>query len=293
MTSEPPRRSPVPVGVGRIVAGEAHGSACKSARGDDIKDFAGRRPGGQLRLALALAVLLALLMASAARAATVTIGSPLTGTFTSQMGGLAGTWTNTGLPMGANLISPSDGTIVRWRIVGATGGPFYLRVLTPVVGTTYTGAGTGPAQTPSTNGTETFPANLPIRAGQIVGFDNANNSDMFGLKISAGATYTDWNPALADGATLPYTNPYGANGEIGFNADVRYCVVPALTGTKIGAARQALTAADCAVGKISRPTNKARRKKAKFVRAVSAVAGSSISDTAPIDLVLGKKGHKK
>ena len=209
------------------------------------------------------------------------------------MAGLAGTWANTGLPPGANLTSPSDGTIVRWRIVEATGGPFRLRVLTPVGGITYTGAGTGPPVTPTTNATETFPANLPIKAGQIVGYDNTNNSDTIGFTTATGATYTDWNPALADGDTLPYTNPYGANGELGFNADVRYCIVPALTGTKIGAARQALAAADCTVGKIRRPTNKARRKKAKFVRAQSAVAGSSISDTAPIDLVLGKVRHKK
>lgn len=209
------------------------------------------------------------------------------------MAGLAGTWANTGLPPGANLTSPSDGTIVRWRIVEATGGPFRLRVLTPVGGITYTGAGTGPPVTPTTNATETFPANLPIKAGQIVGYDNTNNSDAIGFTTATGATYTDWNPALADGDTLPYTNPYGANGELGFNADVRYCIVPALTGTKIGAARQALAAADCTVGKIRRPTKEARRKKAKFVRAQSAVAGSSISDTAPIDLVLGRVRHKK
>ena len=209
------------------------------------------------------------------------------------MAGLSGTWTNTRLAPGANLTSPADGTIVRWRIVEATGGPFYLRVLTPVGGSTYTGAGTGPPQTPTTNATETFPANLPIKTGQIVGYDNTNNSDTIGFATATGATYTDWNPALADGATLPYTNPYGADAEIGVNADVRYCIVPALTGMKIGAARQALAAADCTVGKIRRPTNKARRKKAKFVRAESAVAGSSISDTAPIDLVLGKKRHRK
>ena len=33
------------------------------------------------------------------------------------------TWTNTVLPPGGGLKSPSDGTIVRWRIVGASGGP--------------------------------------------------------------------------------------------------------------------------------------------------------------------------
>ncbi len=203
------------------------------------------------------------------------------------------TWTNTVLPQGETLASPSDGTIVRWRIVGASGGPFQLRVLTPVGGTTYMGSGTGPAQFPTTNATQTFPASLPIRAGQIAGFDSSGTMDTFASEIVPGATYTEWNPPLADGSALPYTNPYGADAVIAFNADVRYCVVPALTGKKLGAARRALAAADCALGKIVRPKKKARRKKAKFVRTVSVVAGSSISDTAPIDLTLGKKRHKK
>ena len=182
---------------------------------------------------------------------------------------------------------------MRWRIVGAGGGPFELRVLTPVGGTTYTGAGTGPPQIPTTDATETFPANLPIKAGQIVGFDNTGAMDTFASMAAPGATYTDWFPPLADGSSLPYTNPYGAGYEIAFNADVRYCVVPPLTGKKLGAAKQALAAADCALGRIVRPRKKAKRKKAKFVRAESVAAGSSISDAAPVDLTLGKKVHKK
>ena len=236
------------------------------------------------------------LIASGAQAATVTIGSPLAGPFSPGTSSMPSTWTNTVLRPGAALTSPSDGTIVRWRIVGATGGPFYLRVLTPVGGTTYTGGGTGPPQIPGTNATgttETFPASLPIRAGQIVGFDDTGTTDTFSLMTVPGATYTDWNPPLADGSSLPYMNPYGAGAELAFNADVRYCVVPALTGRKLGAARQALAAADCALGKIVRPKKRARRRKAKFVRAESVAAGSSISDTAPVDLTLGKKRHKK
>jgi hypothetical protein len=147
--------------------------------------------------------------------------------------------------------------------------------------------------TNATGTTETFPASLPIRAGQIVGFDDTGTTDTFSLMTVPGATYTDWNPPLADGSSLPYTNPYGAGAELAFNADVRYCVVPALTGRKLGAAREALAAADCALRKIVRPKKRARRRKAKFVRAESVAAGTSISDTAPVDLMLGKKRHKK
>ena len=130
---------------------------------------------------------------------------------------MSSTWTNTALAPGETLASPSDGTVVRWRIVGATGGPFSLRVLTPAGGTTYTGAGTGPPQTPTTSETQTFPASLPIRAGQIVGFDVTDAMDGFALATVSGSTYTDWDPPLAESSTLPYTNPYGAGAEIGFN----------------------------------------------------------------------------
>jgi hypothetical protein len=253
-----------------------------------------RTAGAWLALTLAAAAALALLTVPGARAATVTIGSPLTGTFSStDLGVDQVTWTNVALPPGETLASPVDGTIRRWRMIGPAGGPFRLRVLTPAGGTSYTGAGTGPPQTPTTNGTQIFPADLPINAGQIVGFDNLGTTDKVGVQLVTGATYTDWNPALADGESREYTNPYGGGAELGFNADVRYCVVPALAGKKLGAAKQALTAADCALGKITRPKKKAKRKKAKFVRGQSAAPGSSISDTAPIDLRLGKKPGKK
>jgi len=76
---------------------------------------------------------------------------------------------------------------------------------------------------------------------------------------------------------------------------VRFCSVPNLKGLKIGAAQNALVAADCTVGTLKRPKKKAARKKAKFVKSQTAVPGTSISDTAPIDLTLGKgpKKHKK
>jgi hypothetical protein len=46
---------------------------------------------------------------------------------------------------------------------------------------------------------------------------------------------------------------------------------------------------------VKRPKSKSARKKAKFVKSQSVAPGTSISDTAPVDLKLGKKPkrHKK
>jgi len=49
---------------------------------------------------------------------------------------------NTALPeKGANLSSPVNGLIVRWRLQGAVGGPFTLRVLRPNGSGAYTAVG--------------------------------------------------------------------------------------------------------------------------------------------------------
>jgi hypothetical protein len=164
----------------------------------------------------------ALIFAASAQAAIVTVGSPLTASFTS--GGFVGdpaTLVNFALPEpGATVTSPVTGTIINWRITQATGGPFRLRVLAPGGGTTYTGAGTSPPQTPSSTATQTFTANLPISAGQLIGLDQTNGSDQIGVAGVTGAAWGFWDPPLADGATLPGSTG-SSDTEIAFNADVQ------------------------------------------------------------------------
>src|SRR4051794_23452054 len=105
--------------------------------------FVRRAPLG-LGLGLLAAVgIWAVLGAANAQATVVTVGSPLSAPF--PFSGAFGqvTVTNLILPEpGANVTSPVTGTITSWRLSGASGGPFRLRVLTPGGGTTFTGAGT-------------------------------------------------------------------------------------------------------------------------------------------------------
>jgi hypothetical protein len=165
------------------------------------------------------ALLCTQLGAANAQAATITVGSPLTATFTSEPYSAALTLVNSGLPeSGANAVSPVTGTIVRWRITQATGGPFRLLVLTPDGGTTYTGTGTSAPETPPSAGTHTFTTDLPISAGQTIGLNNTSASDQVGIAGPAGAN-TFWNPPLADGGTRAATGT--EVGEVGFNADVQ------------------------------------------------------------------------
>src|ERR1700750_3416431 len=94
-------------------------------------------------LVMALASAWALISAVAAGATTVTVGSVLPPTFTSTPFEGVRTQFNTTLPeTGANLASPVNGAIVRWKVQGAGAGPFTLRVLHPNGSGAYTASGT-------------------------------------------------------------------------------------------------------------------------------------------------------
>jgi hypothetical protein len=160
------------------------------------------------------------LASTAAQASTVTIGSPLTGAYFSSSLGVV-TVTNTALPEpGAHVTSPVTGTIVRWRIMLAFGGPFKLRVLTPGSATAYTGGAASAPQSPVGPGIETFTTSLPIQAGQTIGLDDTNTSDTVGnSEFFTGTGSAVWKPPLGIGETRESFATFG--NEISFNADVQ------------------------------------------------------------------------
>jgi len=186
--------------------------------------------GRRWRLALAVVAASMLLSAPGAGAQTVTVGSPLVGSFSGGGNFLSGntdpvsTVANTTLPEpGANVFSPITGTIVRWRLKGTgfVGGPFKLRVLRPVGGGAYAGITTSVPQRPMGAGTSVFPADLPIQAGDLIGLDDSDfyNPDLFAETAVPGAHGSGWSPHLADGKTA-VPNAGITSGEFGFNADV-------------------------------------------------------------------------
>lgn len=185
------------------------------------RDVTGTRARRRVCLLLTSSAALTLLLSSGAQASTVTVGSPLTASFTNPVGGAAATFMNSALAEpGANVTSPISGVIVRWRMAGAySGGPFNLRVLRPAGGGMYAGAGTSGGMTPTGTGTQTFTTNLPIQVGDLIGIDQPNSSAI-GYATVTGSSWDSWNPPLADGST---SGPNGntANVELGFNADVQ------------------------------------------------------------------------
>lgn len=226
-----------------------------------------------------------------AQAATVTVGSPLTATFDDDFGGPV-TDVNVALPeAGATVVSPVNGTIVTWRAIVGDPGGLAIRVIEPAAAGAFSGGGTSTA-TATAGGTQTFSANLPVKAGDLIGIDIGSGTVLNAPSVP-GATIKQWQPPLADGASLVPDDTFN-NSELGYNADVRYCLVPKLKGKKLGAAKQALSQAACAIGALVRPKRKGKGKgKAKFVKSQGVPPGTALADGAPVDLKLRPKPKKK
>lgn len=176
---------------------------------------------GRLGFIAAVASVGALLTATAAQASTVTVGSVLPPGSTPTEFKTVETLFNTALPeKGANLTSPVSGAIVRWRMQDPAGGPFALRVLRPNGSGGYMAAGTSNPVTPSGSGLQTFTANLPVQAGDLIGVDPTNPTDKIGVADVSGASYGFIFPPPFDGATVA---PSGAEGgkEVELSAEVQ------------------------------------------------------------------------
>jgi IPT/TIG domain/PASTA domain len=168
----------------------------------------------------ALAATSMLVAASSAQASTVTIGSPLTASFTlAPFCGSPCTLGQVAIP-GAVTASPSDGTIVRWRVKSAPGpGGFKLRVLRPEGFGTYTGAGTSAEGRPVSFGTQVFQTELPIHAGDLLGLDFTSSGEEIEYAPTPESELAIWASPLPDGSTL---GPDGhVSDEFAFNADVQ------------------------------------------------------------------------
>jgi len=230
----------------------------------------------------------AAMLAPSAQANTVVIGSNLTSPGFSPLpfGGPA-TVTNSALPAPMTAASPTDGTVISWRVIGS--GQLTPRVIRPTGGGTYTGAGTGSPKSATSGGVSgSFKTSIPIKAGDLFGVDGGGSSEL-SMAPTASATNLYFAPALADSA--PGVAPLGTNsGEDAVSATVQFCLVPKLKGKSPQAARDALHAADCKVGPKRKGKKRTKRKK---VIKQTIKAGTSVSDTTAVGFTVSRKKPKK
>ena len=167
-----------------------------------------RRLGLLLSVALAGGVLAAVVASAGAATQTVTLGS--TSGKPTQNICVAG-FNCTYVPFHLNLSSPElqvpfDGTVTSFSVnSGSSTNQIELRVLRPAGNGTYTGAGTSRAEKLNNAGVNTFTVSLPVKAGDVLGLDNADSAIVFDTTDDTYIT-AYYQPALADGATAAPNN---------------------------------------------------------------------------------------
>jgi len=165
-----------------------------------------RRSVGRLAMVMAVVAAVCALFAGAAQASVISIGSVLPKEPTPTKFERVQTLFNTALPEpGATLASPVNGAIVRWRIQGAKGGPFYLRVLHPNGKGQFEATGTSQGASPTDEGLQTFNTNLKVKAGDLIGIDPTSVEDMIGVVDVSGASYASIFPTPFEGSAVPST----------------------------------------------------------------------------------------
>lgn len=176
-------------------------------------------------------VVAALGFAGSADAALVTVGPNLSGTYMSESCETECTLLNTSLTQpGAQVISPVNGLVVGWHVVGGTTpGTYRLRAVNPLAGGSYLfAAASAPVSSIASAAVQTFTATMPIAAGQAIALD-LNATASIGIAAALGS-YAQWEPEPAEGTSsaplivAPIT--------VGFNAEVQ----PAPTITSLGTA---------------------------------------------------------
>ncbi|HEX5608516.1 MAG TPA: PASTA domain-containing protein [Solirubrobacterales bacterium] len=180
----------------------------------------------RLLLLLVAALLVCAVCAASAGAKIVTVGSSLKQPFSSSACDAPCTVVPTRFEdTSALTTSPVDGTVIRWRFLqGSPGSQYRLRLVSRLAPATFFGATASAPVTPAGPGLETFPAQIPIQAGQYLGIDLPAGG-LIGYYESA-ATASNYafiqGPPLGDGETRTLgPSELDDEGELAFNADIQ------------------------------------------------------------------------
>jgi hypothetical protein len=127
----------------------------------------------------------------------------------------------------------TNGTIVAWRISsGSAGNKVKLRVLRPAGGGKYSAVASSNTETTSGNASapDQFSASIPVKAGDIIGVDNANSALIFKTGV-LGAFPELWTPPLSDGGSASAPTPPTGTTTNGYQLQIDAYLQPAPTTT--------------------------------------------------------------
>jgi hypothetical protein len=171
-------------------------------------------------ISIAAAVTVLGIHSAGAWAATVTVGSPQPG---AVIGSIECPRTCATLQKqlpGVTLSAPIDGVIVRWRFADGKAEHHYrLRVMRPLGGLTFQAVASSAEATASGFGLETFPAAIPVQAGDQIAIE-LDAEGTVAARAVAGARQAFFKDPFTDGVAVTGVEPM-SELELGFNADVQ------------------------------------------------------------------------
>lgn len=184
--------------------------------------------------------------------------------------------------------SPVNGLITSWAVrTNDFGARYSLRVLTPLSGVTYLGSGTASAPSPvpaSGNAIYTYPASLPIYAGEAIGLHVAG-ADGLPVRITTSAVdRIAVGPPMSDNSPGPLPTAY-TGLEVLLQATVEFCRVPKLKGIARKKAKNRLRAAGCGV---QVKKQKASGKKRGKVIGQKPPKGETVPPGTPVRIFVGR-----
>jgi PASTA domain len=275
-----------------------------------------RRLCGKLIPTTVIASIALLALAGYAQAQTVILGpglGELEGTATCSTVGGCGAVTTVPAISSQTAVSPVDGTVVQWALLGASETPgFVLDVMRHNLDGSWTVTASSSAVTPLP-GMQTFTTALPIKAGEYVGGVTPDGGSTGVLKANL-ATIAVFGPALSVGQPgialaevetgspafqavvetppvlpPPTTQSTGATstGSPAAQASAPaepHCVVPKLNGKKLKASKKTIKAALCNVGLVS--TKNGVKAASGKVIGQSPKAGKVVAAHSPVSLKL-------
>ena len=167
-----------------------------------------RKRSGVLRMTLGGSLLaLSFAVCSSPAAASVVVGqiAAPTNTCASPVDRVQPT-----VSIGNSYVIPANGTITSWSTTTATnGGQMKLKVFRPVVGNTFSVVGQTDPRDLALNTTNTFSANIAVKAGDVIGMNSFSGTPDCGTLVT-GENYLRQPAATATPATGDLANGQSA-----------------------------------------------------------------------------------
>ena len=183
------------------------------------------------KLFAALCLAIAALIPTGASATTVRLGPalPVSTLFDTHCGFAAPACSRTlvqrTLPdPSVALVAPADGTVISWSVQGY--GSLKLRVLRPVGAESVIAEGTSAIPTDLKGGSNS--TSLPISAGDVVGIDLPNNSEIEVMGEVGGAVLGVFEPPVPEDGLAEFPSKTFNDSELLFNATI--VLAPSIAG---------------------------------------------------------------